>query len=77
MELAYNASKAAVHHLTKSMAVEWAPYGIRVNAVAPGYSRPRWRRSTGPSSGATGSRTAPSNASHRRRRSPQRRLPRQ
>jgi NAD(P)-dependent dehydrogenase (short-subunit alcohol dehydrogenase family) len=51
-QVAYNASKAAVHHLTRSMAVEWAPYGIRVNAVAPGYvktemapvDRPEFRR---------------------------------
>jgi NAD(P)-dependent dehydrogenase (short-subunit alcohol dehydrogenase family) len=33
----YNASKAAVHHLTKSLAAEWARRGVRVNAVAPTY----------------------------------------
>jgi NAD(P)-dependent dehydrogenase (short-subunit alcohol dehydrogenase family) len=36
-QCAYNASKAAVTALTKSLAVEWGPRGVRVNAISPGY----------------------------------------
>jgi NAD(P)-dependent dehydrogenase (short-subunit alcohol dehydrogenase family) len=34
----YNAAKAAADRLTKCLAYEWAKYGIRVNAIAPGYT---------------------------------------
>ncbi len=33
----YNASKSAVHHLTRSLAGEWAEFGVRVNSIAPTY----------------------------------------
>ena len=37
-QASYNASKAAVSHLGRSLAVEWAKDGIRVNAISPGYT---------------------------------------
>lgn len=36
-QAAYNASKAAVIHMTKSLAIEWIDKGIRVNSLSPGY----------------------------------------
>ena len=36
-QCSYNAAKAGVIHLSKSLAGEWAPYGVRVNTISPGY----------------------------------------
>lgn len=36
-QAAYNASKAGVIHMTKSLAIEWIEKGIRVNSISPGY----------------------------------------
>lgn len=33
---AYNSGKAALNQLTRDLAIEWAPYGVRVNAIGPG-----------------------------------------
>lgn len=33
---AYGISKAGISHMTRMLAIEWAPHGIRVNAIAPG-----------------------------------------
>lgn len=38
-QCSYNASKAAANHLTRSLALEWTPYNIRVNAIEPGYTQ--------------------------------------
>lgn len=37
--LAYGTTKAALNHLTRSLAVEWGPHGIRVNGVLPWFTR--------------------------------------
>ena len=36
-QCSYNASKAGLIHLTKSLAMEWVDKGIRVNSISPGY----------------------------------------
>ncbi len=38
-QMPYNTSKAGVIHMTKSLAAEWSPRGVRVNCISPGYTR--------------------------------------
>ena len=38
-QVVYNATKAGVVHMTHTLAGEWAPHGIRVNSISPGYTR--------------------------------------
>ena len=42
--IAYSASKGAIESMTRAMAVELAPFGIRVNCVAPGFIKPKCRQ---------------------------------
>ena len=37
-QISYNASKASCSQITRSLALEWAEYGVRVNAIEPGYT---------------------------------------
>ena len=39
--IAYCTSKAAIAHMTRMLALEWGPFGIRSNAIAPGFIRTR------------------------------------
>ena len=48
-QVAYNTSKAAAVHLTKTLAVELADYGIRVNSISPGYTMTEMISSVDPS----------------------------
>jgi len=44
MRASYSVSKAGIEALTRTLAVEWASDGIRINAVAPGFTESRWWR---------------------------------
>jgi NAD(P)-dependent dehydrogenase (short-subunit alcohol dehydrogenase family) len=58
VHLAYSASKGAVLSMTRLAAVDWAPRGIRINAVVPGFM-PRMQSSTAPASGGGQSHAIP------------------
>ncbi len=64
---AYTASKAGVAGLTRALAVEWAPKGVRVNSIAPGVFRTPLNRtcSTAPNVAASSRSAPPCSASAR------------
>jgi sorbose reductase len=44
VHVAYGTCKAAVQHMTRCLAAEWAQHGIRVNSLSPGYMDTRLNR---------------------------------
>ena len=53
VHVGYDATKAAIAALTRTLAVEWAPEGVRVNAVAPGYTNTELLKDVGSADPAT------------------------
>lgn len=53
VHVGYDATKAAIAALTRTLAVEWAPQGVRVNAVAPGYTNTELLKDVGASNPET------------------------
>jgi NAD(P)-dependent dehydrogenase (short-subunit alcohol dehydrogenase family) len=61
---AYNTSKAALDQLTRCAAIEWAPHGVRVNAVNPGVTVTNLHRRSGMSEDAYAAFLARSKETH-------------